>query len=221
MNGTTIAAMVITIALLPTILVIDSISTEKRAAEIISDLKTLSAADDRQQQFELLQQKYASKLKRGPNCNFEYCFYEINVSNRPLAMLHLADPAEMITTFQFVQGSLSIVMIEYRVHPRDSESVFVHVQEDYCRTDCVDWWSLGIHPHGKRSDEKWNAIVDFNGNVIGKPRDGARSFNFRCFLPLSYCRDIVDLLPGIWQHNPDGSVRARFRSSGDAFDDWK
>jgi len=67
----------------------------------------------------------------------------------------------------------------------------------------------------------WNAITDFDGNVSQEQRDTARSFNFRCFLPLSNCRDIVDLLPGMWQHNPDGSVRARFRSSGDAYDDWK
>jgi len=118
MNGPTIAAVMIAFILLPAILVIHSISTERRASEIIADLKTLSAAEDRQQYFESLQQKYGGRLKKSPDCNFEYCFYEITVNNRPLAILHLADSVEMITTFQFLRGSLWLSMTEYRVHPR-------------------------------------------------------------------------------------------------------
>jgi hypothetical protein len=221
MKTVTVAAIIITIGLLPTSLVIYSIFTESRAAEIIADLKALSAAKDRQQQFGLLQAKYGNKLKRPPECNYEYCSYEISVNNRGVAALHLADYAEMITTFQFQRDSLWVSMTEYRVYPRGGEPVFVHVQEDYCRTDCVEWSGLSLHPHGKRSNEKWNAIADFNGKVTGEARNAARAFNLRCFLPLSHCRDVADLLPGMWQHNSDGSVRARFRSIGDAYDDWK
>jgi hypothetical protein len=174
MNGP-IAGLIIILVLFPAILAIDCISTEERAAEIIADLK---AADDRQKQFEALQQTYGDKLKRGPECDSEYCLYEITVNNRPLAMLHLADPAEIVTTFQFLRGFLWLVNTEYRVHPTEGESVFVHVQEDYCSPNCSEPSHLGLHPHGRQSNEMWNALVMFNEKFAGEPRDAARALIF-------------------------------------------
>jgi hypothetical protein len=63
-------------------------------------------------------------------------------------------------------------------------------------------------------------MVEFNGNATSEQSEAARSFNFGCFSPFSHCVDVTDLLPRIWEHNADGSIRCRFWTSGDAYNDW-
>jgi hypothetical protein len=216
-----IALPSVTIAAFLIIMVANSISTQKRAGEVIDDLKNMSQAREPTKKFEALRQKYGSKIKRSETCTPEHCFYEIGINNRLFAILHLADFAEMTTAFQFDRGSLSFTITDYRLALRDGVSPVVHVQEICCEGKCVDWLELGANPHGQRSTNVSNGMVEFNRNATKEERDAALSFNLRCLSPFTTCKDIADLLPGMWVHNAYGSVRCRFRTSGDAYDDWK
>jgi hypothetical protein len=198
-----------------------SASIQKRATQIVADLAATSAADDPNASFESLKRKYGSNLKRSEWCSSKYCEYEVSINNRLLTALHVAPYAEMSTVFFIDNGSFSGAITNYTVTRRDGVGLFVHVQEDYCRQNCPasDW--LAVNPHGRRSTDFSNGMVEFSTKAAGEGRQAARSFNFRCFRPLSRCEDIVDLLPAIWERNPDGSMRCRFRTSGDAYNDWE
>ena len=209
------------IALFVIIVVTNSASTQKRANEVIDDLKKMSDAGGPPGNVESLKQKYGSKIKHGEFCTPEHCYYEITINNRLLAMLYLANYAEMVTAFQFDRGAVSFTTTDYRAALKDGISPVVHVQEDNCEGKCPDWIRLAVNPHGPSSTNVSNGMVEFNGSATKEQRDAARSFNLRCFSPFASCKDIADLLPGIWVRNPDGSVRCRFRTSSDAYDDWK
>ena len=194
---------------------------QKRASQIVADLGAMSTADDPNASFESLKRQYGSNLKRSEWCSSKRCEYEVSVNNRMLAALHVAPYAEMSTVFFIDNGSFSGAITNYTVTRRDGVGIFVHVQEDYCRQNCSasDW--LAVNPHGHRSTDFSNGMVEFNGSATAEQRQASHSFNFRCFSPLSHCKDIVDLLPAIWERNPDGSMRCRFRTSGDAYNDWE
>lgn len=194
-------------------------SVRSRADDIINDLNSMSAADNPERGFELLRRKYGSEISE--SCASVHCFYQIRVDNHFLASLRLADYAEMTAGVQIDGGSISFVATDYRVALRKQASPVVHVQEDYCRDKCEDWFALGVNPHGQRSLDLDNGMVEFNANASTQERAAARSFNFHCFSFFTSCGDITRLLPGVWTRNPDGSVRCRFRTSGDAADDWR
>jgi hypothetical protein len=207
------------------IVVVTYAAAQKRAADIIDDLRILASADDPGPRFDSVKKKYGSELRPSDHCTSEGCFYEISVNNQLLAKLHLADYAEMTTGFVFSHGFLSLTITHYRVALPGGVSPVVDVQEDYCQGKCSEQFGLGaiglgVNPHGRRSTNLWNGMVEFNANASSQERAAARSFNFRCFSPFARCRDIVDLLPNVWQRNPDRSIRCRFRTSGDALNDW-
>jgi hypothetical protein len=223
LNGRRLAVLITfltsTIALFAAAIAANAMSAEKRASQIIDDLRSTSAAKNPVEKFKLLQRKYGGDLKAGP-CVSGRCYYEIEVNNRFLARLHLADYAEMTTVFYFDNDSFFGAITNYRIARDGGNSPVVHVQEDSCQGQCPGWLSLGVNPHGRRSVEVWNGMVEFNATATYEQRQAARSFNFRCFLPFKRCTDISDLLPEIWSRNPDGSLRCQFRTSGDASNDW-
>jgi hypothetical protein len=196
-------------------------ASQKRAREIIEDLNTLSAADNPSKQFESFYRKYGNDIKHSEPCTSEHCSYKIGVNNRFFTMLHLANYAEMTTAFQFDRGYLSFTNTQYRFALRNGISPVVNVQEDYCQGKCPAGFNLSIDPHGRRSTNASNGMVEFNGSGNGQERDVTRSFNLRCLSPFATCKDIADLLPNVWERNPDGSIRCRFHTAGDSYDDWK
>ena len=153
-------------------------------------------------------------------CSGERCYYETALNNNLLATLHLASFAEIRAGFYFNRGNLAGGIVDYRIARRHGNSPVVHVQNDGATEDEYSKGLFAVHPHGPRSTELWNGIVELNATTPVMQREAARSFNLDCFSVFSHCSDVASLMPKIWSRNSDGTIRCRFKTSGDAYNEW-
>jgi hypothetical protein len=187
---------------------------EQRARDIVNSLAIGSASDITVGSLRTTVGKLTDS-----SCLNERCSYDAVVDNRLLAKLHLANFTELRATFYFEHGSRISTFVEYRAAVDQGNSPVVHVQDDGRASK--SWEGLfAVNPHGPRSKELWNGMLEFNASTREAQRTAAMSFNLHCLLPFQRCLDISDLMPRIWSRNSDGSIRCEFRTSGDAHNEW-
>jgi hypothetical protein len=181
--------------------------TYRTAKERLREFKELGLSKKPTAQFEVLRRKYGSKLHPLEGCNQHLCQYEVDLSNRSIAALRLVPYTKMNIWFTVYEGSLQVVLLEYRTALKGRNSPVVHIQQGVCSHGCGV--RFDVNPHGT-TGQMWNGLVEFDARADSEQRDAALALNLSCFLKVGGCKDIVDLLPSMWARTGSEQISSRW-----------
>jgi hypothetical protein len=182
--------------------------TQRDAMMLIAELKDLSVSSRPNDTFDSFQRKYGrSKFKYSDPCVMHFCTYEVDISNKAIAKLHLAPYTEMKAWFRVERGQLVLALVEYRSALKRPYTPVVHVQQGICVHGCGV--RFDVNPHGTNT-QMWNGLVEFNPRATQPEREAALAFNLGCFYRTTGCKDITELLPAVWQRVGSDAVTSRF-----------
>jgi hypothetical protein len=182
--------------------------TRRQAKMLINELKDLSVSPSPNDTFDSFQWKFGhSNFKHSDACTFHFCTYEVEISNRAIAALHLVPYTEMKTWFTVERGQLVQGLVEYRTALKGPNSPVVHIQQGMCGHGCGV--RFDVNPHGT-TQQMWNGIVEFDSRATAEQRDAALELNLGCFARIGGCKDIIDLLPTMWARSGSGKITSRW-----------
>lgn len=187
-----------------------------RAIELIADVERLDQAPNPTAAALSLTKKYHRYLV-GTTCDHEGCQYLFVLTNRPLSILRLARQAQMEVNLTVYRTQLDFVGMSLTSRVFRENSPIVYVQEDFCkdRTD-IKCDHFAINPHGRYVRPIWNGIVEFGQIANDEQKPLAWSLKTECMSALLGCRDISEIMPGLWKRVSPDSVSSRVRSTADS-----
>lgn len=147
-------------------------------------------------------QKHFGQELRVEECRASDCAYRVAVSNRVLAVLHLAPYTEMESHFWVRNGVVLMNMLNYTTTVNRRNTVVSHVQIDFCG-GCQ---SFSIHPWDTASPLDTNGIVEIGSAVSAQSRRTVLSLNTDCLTKLNGCQSVADLLPAVWRQTVDKKI---------------
>jgi hypothetical protein len=147
-------------------------------------------------------QKHFGQELRVEECRASDCAYRVAVSNRVLAVLHLAPYTEMESHFWVRNGVVLMNMLNYTTTVNRRNTVVSHVQIDFCG-DCQ---SFSIHSWDAASPLDTNGIVEIGSAVSAQSRRTVLSLNTDCLTKLNGCQSVADLLPAVWRQTVDSKI---------------
>lgn len=186
----------------------------RQGRELLETVGSLSESRD----FAAVQRKYGTRLHPLPHCEPGECSYEIVLTNRFFAAVHLATFAEMRARFDVSHGQLTLSLLDYRMAPKNEVGSVVHVQTDYsCAPGCSYFY---VHPWEDTSFTSnqvnpWegassnNGIVEFAYGTNPINKKAAFALNLECMTGSQPCDNIAQLLPTLWMNLGGGKVRCR------------
>ena len=193
---------------------IEGYCLRRQAHAALDDVFTLTAASDREDAFAALSKKYGNRLVLD-GCLGKACSYHLTVSNRFLSAATPIPYTELNVRFDLKDKLVSLVMIDYRSALSNRTSPVVHVQTDFCNSNCGDFDFFDVHPWTQESTaERWNGIVELGYTTPPEMRHAALSFNTNCLTSFRGCSDIAQLLPEIWKPTADGIRCALLNRTG-------
>jgi hypothetical protein len=187
---------------------------QRQVTLLVADLRSLDASHDPNGQAEMLMKKYASHLTHRRRTG-DYYANGFLFSNRALSTFHLAPRSEIEVIFEQVGECLRDVHVNYTSSVFEKNSPIVGISELFC-TDQSPCDYFGLNPHGRDVTETWNGDVSFCQGMKPELRKSAWGLNPACFIALSGCRDISELLPTLWKVTSPGAVSSRVRSDADS-----
>jgi hypothetical protein len=185
---------------------------KRDSRELLATVEALSQSRD----FAGVRRKYGTRLRQLPHCDQSDCSYEIVISNKLLAMVHLSSYAEIRARFDVSRADVITSMLDYRTAPSGEAGSIVHVQTDYsCAATCSyfyvhPWQDTGLNLNratpweGASSN---NGIVEFGYATNPVNRKAALSLNLECLTGAERCTNISQLLPTLWTAVHDDLVR--------------
>lgn len=180
--------------------------------ELLATVQALSQSRD----FAGVQRKYGTRLRQLPHCERGACSYEIVISNKVLAIVHLSTYVEIRARFDVSQADLTTSMLEYRTAPSRGIGSIVHAQIDYsCAASCSHfyihpWEDTGLNLNGTwEGTSSNNGIVEFGYSTNPANRKAALSLNLECLTGAQRCTNISQLLPTLWTTVHGDLVRCR------------
>ena len=129
-----------------------------------------------------VRERFGDKLKQTSPCKDFGCGFEIELSNRLLARVHLAQFTSLKSTFWVRNGTVDENVVEFWTVRADGGGVLAYTDAKYCK-GCNDFSS------GKSLN------IDLSSQAVRK-RD-AFGFNINCLLVVKGCATASDLLPAI------------------------
>ena len=162
------------------VVVIARYETRHNADSIIRSSYELFQQEQRPS-LENVRQRFGNELKQTSPCKDFGCGFEVVISNRLLATLHLAQFATLKSTFWVRDSRVDENVIEFWT----VEGVLAYTDAKYCKA-CNDFSS-------------GNSLnVDLGSQALRKR--GAFGFNTNCLLSARACATPADILPAV-QHN--------------------
>lgn len=147
-------------------------------------------------------QKHFGPDLRVEECRASDCAYRVAVSNRVLAVLHLAPYTEVESHFWVRNGLVLMNMLNYTTTVNRHHRVVSHVQIDFCG-GCQ---SFSIHPWDAASPLDTNGIVEIGSQVSAQSRQTVFSLNTDCLTRFNGCQSVADLLPTVWRRTVDSRI---------------
>jgi hypothetical protein len=123
--------------------------TRVQAQIMLNDFQALGTSANPTATFEVLRQKRGNRLHM-LGFRRQICQYEMTVSNRCIAKVHLVPYTEMNVWFTLREGALQIAMLEYRTARNAANSPVVHIQQGLCSPGCGV--SLDVSPWDESAD---------------------------------------------------------------------
>jgi len=185
---------------------ISAYKTRSGARTLLNEFRMLGTSKDPTASFEALRSNYGTKLRTIEGCSSQLCQYEMILSNKDISALRIVPYVELDVWYTVYKGSLLNAMLEYRTALPGSNSPVLHVQQGMCARGCGV--RFDVNPHGT-SQQMWNGLVEFDTRATPQQRDAALALNLDCLTRIGGCKDIVDLLPGVWIHSGPWTVSTR------------
>jgi hypothetical protein len=132
-----------------------------------------------------VQARFGDKLRQTSPCKDVGCGFEVVVSNRLLARLHLAHFTTLKSTFWVRNGTVDENVVEFWTVREDGAMILAYTDAKYCKA-CNDF----------SSGDSLN--IDLSSQAPRK--HGAFGFNANCLLNVKGCGKPADLLPAV-QHD--------------------
>jgi hypothetical protein len=162
------------------------------AYELAQAKQTPSMAD--------IRQRFSSGLR--DECVGSECTYTVTVSNRVLAVLHIAPYTELQSYFWTRDGVLLENMLNYTTTVNRDHRVVSHVQIDFCK-GCR---YLSVHPWDAASPLDTNGLVQIGNESSAQSLRTVLSLNTDCFTKYDGCRSVSDLLPTVWKQTSEMKI---------------
>jgi len=152
-----------------------------------------------------IRQQFGSQLKQPDPCQASDCGYEVTLSNRVLADIHIAPYRALRSYFWAKDGVLEGSMLVFWTTGSQGRMVKTDVQTKYCDrcdsfsiTPCADSMELGT---------SGSVQIGYRSAVINKHT--ALALDTGCLTKLRGCDTIAELLPTAWQRTPAHTIRCR------------
>ena len=176
---------------------------EMRAKRMVQNTLTLSA---RITPFPLavLQQHYGKRLQPEEGCAPSECNYEVMVSNRVLAALHLVPYTELRSSFWVRNGEVIVNELDYATRVDSSRTVTVHAALDF------DYGSVfTLHPWSDSTPLDTNGLASISSGSTVTKKQVVFALNTSCLTKLGGCSSVAELLPTVWERTANGAIRCR------------
>ena len=152
-----------------------------------------------------LRSKFDGRLKRMEGCTASECGYEIQLSNRVLAVLKIVPDVELNAQFSLRDGFVEVGMLNYTTTIPSGQSIVVHSQMDFNQGVM-----FCLHPWEDSSPLDTNGLVSVTAGASAAEKQSALALNVDCLTKFGGCPTVADLLPTIWQRSPNNTIKSRF-----------
>jgi hypothetical protein len=169
-----------------------------RAAYELSQQEKSPTAQD-------LQRRFGSALTQTGACSEDGCGYEVVLTNQILAILRLARPTVLKSSFWLEHDVLLSNHIQFWTRGAEARMILSYVEIRYC-AHCS--FFRPVPSSGRET-------IDTNGSVdIGSasPTDKLRialGFDTQCLTAFRGCPSIAELLPSVWSRDSAQTIQLR------------
>lgn len=175
----------------------------KRSAEKVVGVSYELSQREHPATLEDIRRQFGTQLKQSSACTASGCGYEVILSNRVLAKIHLSPHTELRSSF-WVRGNLldQNVLELWTVDGR-GRMIGAYVDAKYCK-GCDDF-DVGPCMGSMASVASGSVRIGSGSRLIDKR--AAFAFDTGCLSSLRGCASIAELLPTIWQRTAAGTVQ--------------
>lgn len=154
---------------------------------------------------EMLRQRFGSALRQSAPCSEGGCGYELVVSNRVLAALHLAPPTTLLVEFWARKGIVDVNGLQYWTVNRQGRMILSYVTVKY--DDSFDWFMVGPHENNASLESTGSLEISYRSTEHLKQM--ALAFDAGCLTRWRGCTNIAELSPDVWQQTSARTLRCQ------------
>jgi hypothetical protein len=152
-----------------------------------------------------LRQRFGSALRQPDPCTPDGCGYDLFLSNRVLAAVHLVPYSALRSSFWARNGVIDVNSLEFWTMARPGTMVLSYIVVRYC--DHCD--SFSIHPW---EDSAWwgtTGSVEIGSASTANNKRIALALDTECLTRLRGCANIAEIFPKLWQQTPARNISCR------------
>jgi hypothetical protein len=153
-----------------------------------------------------IRSRFGNSLKTMEGCTTSRCSYEVELSNKVIADLHLVPYTEIKSYFWVMDGVVVGNMVDYTTVVKHQYSVVSHVQIDYCEKPCTRFY---LHPWSTSAALDTNGLVEVGSASSVRSKQIAMGLNTSCMAKLGGCSNVAELLPTVWQRTSEDRISCR------------
>jgi hypothetical protein len=150
-----------------------------------------------------LRRQFGGELQQSAACSFAGCGYDITLSNRVLAQLHLAPYTALRSVFWVRDGVLEENILEVWTRTSRERMIVAYADAKYCK-DCAEF---DVVPCEGRKSEIASGSVRVGSRSTPIQKQSAFGFNTECLSTSKGCGSVAELLPTIWDETNEGLMR--------------
>jgi hypothetical protein len=150
-----------------------------------------------------LRRQFGRELQQSATCSFAGCGYDITLSNRILAQLHLAPYTALRSAFWVRDDVLVENTLEVWTSTSRERMIVAYADAKYCK-DCTEF---DVVPCEGRKSEIASGSVRVGSRSTPTQKRRAFGFNAECLSTPKGCGSVAELLPTIWDETKDGMMQ--------------
>jgi hypothetical protein len=170
-----------------------------RTAQEFSEQKTQPTLDE-------IRKRFGTRL-RLDWCGAHTCAYKVTVSNQIFAALHLVPYTELQSNFWARNGLVYENLLDYMTTASGRKNVTAHAGVQF-EKGCV----FSLDPWEDSSPRNSNGLADIAAACPDAEKQAVLDLSEACLTKAGGCATIADLIPRVWEHNADGTIRCRIPS---------
>jgi hypothetical protein len=176
----------------------------KRRADHVVDAAYALSLQKRPPALQELRQRFGGALRQ-PTCTPYGCDYDVFLSNRVLAAVHLVPYAALRLSFWVENGAAASSSLDFWTTAGERGMVLSHVLVKYC--DRCD--TFQILPFEDSSYLGTSGSIEIGYRSAANKKRLALSLNTGCLTGLRGCATIPEMFPKLWQLTPAGNISCR------------
>jgi len=150
-----------------------------------------------------LRQQFGTELKQADPCTASGCKYEVTLSNRAFARLHLYPYAAISSSFWVKDDAVQENVVELWTANHEGRMIGAYVDAKYCK-ECS---GFDVDPcDGPIASFASGSVRIGSASRIEEKR-AAFALNPSCLTSFRGCASIADLGPALWRGSASGAVQ--------------